>query len=197
MTPGQRSLESLTKSKVKAKGAKRPSPKAKSRAKATPAKSMRLAGKSGDGRKAVNNLLDEMRERVIADYETKTTTQIAEEYGVPASDIRNLVSGHGIGMQMLLRMVARGRLSPNYLILGKGRRQLKPSETVRKAQPKQVHKRLVTLLKDKSARELSEATGLSINTIYQCRVPGQYVGIRVLLGLVLAGHKPDTLVLGS
>lgn len=134
-------------------------------------------------------ILDECAKYTRAEAATKT--------GLETTDIKNLKAGNLPGLLLILRLIKRGRMNPEALIVKNELKRLPGRSSVDGAEPHLIAERIRTLAKSEDAATLAEKTGLSINTIYQQRVANRRVGLHAVLAFIDAGASPNFIFFGK
>lgn len=126
-----------------------------------------------------------------------TRAEAAERTGLETTDIKNLKAGNLPGLLLILRLIKRGRMNPDALILKNELKRLPGRSSVDAAEPHLIAERIRKLAKAEDAATLAEKTGLSINTIYQQRVANRRVGLHAVLAFIDAGASPNFIFFGK
>ena len=116
--------------------------------------------------------------------------------GLSDSDVKNLRAGNALGLAKVLRIITKGRYSPEFLLYGKSPRKLGSDVSTRLAQARLVRSRIRRLAREGNARDLARATGLSIWTIYSHRVRNRSPGLHGALAYLETGISARELLLG-
>jgi hypothetical protein len=133
----------------------------------------------------------------ILDETADDTVQAgADRLGLVYHDIKNLRAGNLPGLQLLLRLVAKGHYCPDALIRDGRIKKLSARVSTRAARQNSVTKRVRNHAHDSDAASLAKATGLSIYSIYQLRVGNRPAGIHTILAFIDAGIPTHEIFFG-
>jgi hypothetical protein len=135
--------------------------------------------------------------RILAETSDCTVEEGAQRLGLAHHDIKNLRAGNLPSLQLILRLIEKGRYNPEALIFEDELRKLPPRLSTRQAQRRAINARVRKLAIEGDAPMLAKATGLSIYNIYQLRVGNRPPGIHTVLGFIDAGISPNQIFLGK
>ena len=139
------------------------------------------------GSVASRRIIRQVAKRILQESNGRTREEAAKITGAHVDDIKNLKAGNLPSLKLFLRVVREGRYDPEALIKKNDLRQLPASVATKNARSRQISERIRKLAKENDPASLSEATGLSIYTIYQHRVANKRVGLHTVLAFVDAG----------
>jgi len=122
---------------------------------------------------------------------------VAKRLGLDSYDIKNLRAGNLPSLDMVLKLVTKGRFSPESIIYGRTFKKLSPGVSTKNAQPRLINTRIRKLASSKPAQEWGNATGLAVHSIYQLRVSGARAGLHTVLGFLNAGIPLEEVFFGK
>jgi hypothetical protein len=139
------------------------------------------------GSVASRRTIRQIARRILRDTEGATREEAAQQTGAHVDDIKNLKAGNLPSLKLFLRVVRDGRHDPEALIQKSELRKLPAGASTSGARSRKISERVRKLAKENDPATLSDATGLSIYTIYQHRVANKRVGLHTVLAFVDAG----------
>jgi hypothetical protein len=139
------------------------------------------------GSAASRRTIRQIARRILKETEGVTREEAAQQTGAHVDDIKNLKAGNLPSLKLFLRVVRDGRHDPEALIQKSELRKLPAGASTSGARSKKISERVRKLAKENDPATLSDATGLSIYTIYQHRVANKRVGLHTVLAFVDAG----------
>lgn len=148
------------------------------------------------GTRKTRRTIQKIANRILDETSKSTVEEGAKRLGLVNHDIKNLRAGNLPSLQLVLRLIAKGRYSPEALIRDGQLKKLPKSASTRPAQQRLISGRIRKLAKEQEAASLVKATGLSIYHIYQLRVGNKPAGIHTVLGFIDAGSSPDEIFFG-
>lgn len=140
--------------------------------------------------------IQRIADRILRETQASTVEEGARRLGLVNHDIKNLRAGNLPSLQLILRLVGKGRYSPEALIRKGELKKLPKAASTRPAQQRLISGRIRKLAKEHDAQALVKTTGLSIYHIYQLRVGNKPAGIHTVLGFIDAGSSPDEIFFG-
>jgi hypothetical protein len=167
--------------------------KKKAARKAKPARRRQKRAGSPDTRRMVRDI----GKRILAQCAGQSPNDVADRLGLDSYDVKNLRAGNLPSLDMVLKLVTKGRFSPESIIYGKTFRKLSPRVSTKNAQPRLINARIRKLAASKPAQEWGNATGLAVHSIYQLRVSGARAGLHTVLGFLNAGITMEELFFGK
>ncbi len=178
---------------VKKKAAKKKSVRKTARRAAKPAR--RRQKRAGSNKTRI--MVRDIGKRILAECAGQSPNDVAKRLGLDSYDIKNLRAGNLPSLDMVLKLVTKGRFSPESIIYGKSFKKLAPGVSTKNAQPRLINTRIRKLAASKPAQEWGNATGLAVHSIYQLRVSGARAGLHTVLGFLNAGIPLEEIFFGT
>ncbi|MBN1653614.1 MAG: hypothetical protein JXA30_07540 [Deltaproteobacteria bacterium] len=148
------------------------------------------------GSPQTRRMVEDIGKRILTFCKGHTPNEVAAKLGLDAYDVKNLRAGNLPSLDMVLKMVANGRYSPESIIYGKTLGKLDAKVSTKSAKTKLINERVRKLAASKPAQEWGKATGLAVHSIYQLRVSGARAGLHTVLGFLNAGVSIEELFYG-
>ena len=149
------------------------------------------------GGKNTRAVLRAICERILWHCRGSTAAAAAEQLGLATHDINNLKAGNRASLDIVIKMINKGGFSPESIIFGSGLKKMNPAARKRTVRKSSISARIRQLARSKPAQQWSEATELSIHSIYQLRFSGSRAGIHAVLGFINAGVSVRELFYGK
>ncbi len=149
------------------------------------------------GSPETRRMVSQIGKRILGHCAGRSPNEVAKELGLDAYDVKNLRAGNSPSLDMVLKLVNKGRFSPESIIYGKKFEKLGSRVSTRPAQQRLINARVRKLAASKPAQEWGDATGLAVHSIYQLRVSGARAGLHTVLGFLNAGVSLDELIFGK
>ena len=148
------------------------------------------------GTRTTRRILSGMVKRILQLCGDAPRSGAARITGLSDSDVKNLRAGNAPGLAKVLRIITKGRYSPEFLFYGKSPRKLRSDVSTRLAQPRLVRSRIRRLAREGNVHDLARATGLSWWTIYSHRLRNSTPGLHAALAYLQTGISARELLLG-
>lgn len=142
-------------------------------------------------------MVRDIGKRILAQCAGQSPNDVAKRLGLDSYDIKNLRAGNLPSLDMVLKLVTKGRFSPESIIYGKSFKKLSPRTSTKNAQPRLINTRIRKLASSKPAQKWGNATGLAVHSIYQLRVSGARAGLHTVLGFLNAGIPLEEIFFGQ
>ena len=149
------------------------------------------------GSDKTRSMVRDIGKRILAQCAGQSPNDVAKRLGLDSYDIKNLRAGNLPSLDMVLKLVTKGRFSPESIIYGKSFKKLAAGVSTKNAQPRLINTRIRKLAASKPAQEWGNATGLAVHSIYQLRVSGARAGLHTVLGFLNAGIPLEEIFFGT
>jgi hypothetical protein len=160
------------------------------------AKSARRRQKRAGSTKT-RSMVRDIGKRILAQCAGQSPNDVAKRLGLDSYDIKNLRAGNLPSLDMVLKLVTKGRFSPESIIYGRSFKKLSSGVSTKNAQPRLINTRIRKLASSRPAQEWGNATGLAVHSIYQLRVSGARAGLHTVLGFLNAGIPLEEVFFGK
>ena len=144
----------------------------------------------------IRAVLQRISRAILGAQAKEELSQIAARLGVVAWDIKNLRANNLPGLQLMLRLVRKGRFSPRALIEDGKLQKLSANFSTTEATRRAITKRICALAATLSATKWSQKSRLSYSHVYSLR-RGKNVGLRTVIAFILSGADVNELFFGA
>jgi len=124
--------------------------------------------RAGSGK--TRTMVRDIGKRILAQCAGQSPNDVAKRLGLDSYDIKNLRAGNLPSLDMVLKLVTKGRFSPESIIYGRTFKKLGPGVSTKNAQPRLINTRIRKLASSKPAQDWGRTTGLAVHSIYQLRI---------------------------
>lgn len=174
-----------------AKKAAKKAPARKKTATAKVGKKKAVAKKAAAGRTAraagTERIIRRMTKGLLDYVSDDGPMAAAARVGLEVYEINNLRAGSHMTLPLFIKLIKRGRWTPESLIEGKDFEKLPESVATRTITLEAIDRRIKKVSHTRPAYEWVKDTGLSLHTIYSVRSTHHRPGLRTVLGFVRGG----------